>query len=143
MHVAWQKLLVCWITYNQFSDPDPGSGAFLTPGSRIPNPHIWELSDNFLGEKFYNSLQFDPKFYPEQIKNKVITKFLTISSSICEKLRKNGDNLESIIFWTHFDWGQILKQRYTHSFVTADSVFYEETWYNSNLRIYKISSYTV
>ncbi len=43
------------------ADQEPGSGAFLTPGSgigffripdlgsRIPNPYFWELSDNFLG----------------------------------------------------------------------------------------------
>ncbi len=41
------------------ADPDPGSGAFLTPGSgirnmffpdpgsRISNPYFWELSDVF------------------------------------------------------------------------------------------------
>ncbi len=41
---------------------DPGSGAFLTLGSgiglyQIQDPgsqtHVWELSDNFLGKKFY------------------------------------------------------------------------------------------
>jgi hypothetical protein len=51
------------------ADLDPGSSAFLTPGSgirngffwipdlgsRIPNPYFLELSDNFLGKKFYNS----------------------------------------------------------------------------------------
>ncbi len=50
---------------------DSGSGAFLTPGSRIrkrffpdpgsrisdPKPIFLELSDNFLGKKFYNSLK--------------------------------------------------------------------------------------
>jgi hypothetical protein len=45
---------------------DPGSGAFLTPGSgirnrffpdlgsRIPDPYFWELSDNLLGKSFIN-----------------------------------------------------------------------------------------
>ncbi len=52
------------------ADPDPRSVAFLTPGSGIgffpdpgswiPNPYFWELSDNFLGKKFYNSW---PKFF--------------------------------------------------------------------------------
>jgi hypothetical protein len=37
-------------------DPDPGSGAFLTPGSGIPNPYFSELSGNFLDKKHYNSL---------------------------------------------------------------------------------------
>jgi len=47
------------------ADPDPGSGAFLTPGFgsgigffRIPDPKaiFWELSDKFLGKKLYNFL---------------------------------------------------------------------------------------
>jgi hypothetical protein len=54
---------------------DLGSGAFLTPGSgiqnlekifsgsRIPNPYFWELSDNFLGKKFYTSLKIGPTFF--------------------------------------------------------------------------------
>jgi hypothetical protein len=57
------------------ADPDPGSGAFLTPGSGIgffripdlgswiPNPYFWELSDNVWGKKFYNSLKLGPKFF--------------------------------------------------------------------------------
>jgi hypothetical protein len=50
---------------------DLGSGAFMTPGpgsgirnrffpdlgSRIPIPYFLELSDKFLGKKFYNSLK--------------------------------------------------------------------------------------
>jgi hypothetical protein len=55
---------------NSVADPDPGSGAFLTPGSgirngffpdpgsRIPRPYFEELLDNFFGKKFYNSLNF-------------------------------------------------------------------------------------
>jgi hypothetical protein len=54
---------------------DTGSGAFLTPGpgsgiwnrffsgSRIPNPYFLELSDKFLGKKFYNSLKTGPNFF--------------------------------------------------------------------------------
>ncbi len=53
------------------ADPDPGSGigAFLTPGSGIPNSYFSELSDNFLGKKFHNSLKFGPNFFLEQFKN--------------------------------------------------------------------------
>ncbi len=70
---------------------DPGSGAFLTPGSgsrnrffqdpgsripdlgsRILNPYFLELSDNFLGKKFYNSLKTDPNFILQHFKNKII-----------------------------------------------------------------------
>ncbi len=47
------------------SDANPGSGAFLTPGSgirktsesRIPNPYFWELSDNFMDKKYCNCYQ--------------------------------------------------------------------------------------
>ncbi len=46
---------------------DPGSGIdlFRIPdlGSRIPNSYFWELSDNFLGKKFHNSLKFGPNFF--------------------------------------------------------------------------------
>ncbi len=57
------------------ADPDPGSGAFLTPGPgsgirksffprfRIPTPYFLELSDKFLGKKFYNSLKTGPFFF--------------------------------------------------------------------------------
>jgi len=37
-----------------FSDP---------PRSRIANPYFWELSDNILGKKFYNSLKIGPNFF--------------------------------------------------------------------------------
>ncbi len=63
------------------ADPDPGSGAFLTPWSGIrnrifqildPNPYIWELSDNFMGKKLYNSLKIDPNFFLQHFKTKII-----------------------------------------------------------------------
>jgi len=60
------------------------SGSFLTPGSgiqnrffpdlgsRIPNPYYWELNDNFLGKKHYNSCQLAQIFsVPTVFKNKV------------------------------------------------------------------------
>ncbi len=70
------------------ADPDPGSGAFLTPesgipkrffpdpGSRIPNPYFWELIDNFLGKKFYNSLKIGPNYFLRHFKNKIIFNFV-------------------------------------------------------------------
>jgi hypothetical protein len=52
---------------------DPGSGAFLIPGSgmgffsgsRIPDPkyYVRELGDNFLGKKFNNSSKIGPNFF--------------------------------------------------------------------------------
>ncbi len=52
------------------ADPDPGSGAFLTPGSGMgffPDPgsqdHILKSFDNFFGKKFYNSLKIGPNFF--------------------------------------------------------------------------------
>jgi hypothetical protein len=58
---------------------DPGSGAFLTldqdpgsgigfSGSRIPAPYFLELSDKFLGKKFYNSLKTGPNFFSSAFK---------------------------------------------------------------------------
>jgi hypothetical protein len=61
---------------------DPVSGAFLTPGSgtgffqipdpgsRITNPYFRELSDNFVGKKFYNSLKIGPIFFLQHFKIK-------------------------------------------------------------------------
>ncbi len=43
---------------------------------RIPNSYFLELSDNFLGKKFYNSLKFGPNFFLQQFKNKIILNFL-------------------------------------------------------------------
>ncbi len=69
------------------ADPDPGSGAsspgsgigfFRIPylGSRIPNPYFLELSDNFLGKKFYNSLKIGPDFFLQPFQNKIILNFV-------------------------------------------------------------------
>jgi hypothetical protein len=66
--------------------PDPGSGAFLTPGPGsgiqnrfIPDPgsktHL-ELSDKFLGKKCYNSLKTGPNFFLQHFKNKIILNFV-------------------------------------------------------------------
>ncbi len=63
------------ILFGSVADPDPGSGAFLTPGtgmgffripdlgSRIPRPYFEELFDKFFGKKFYNSLKIGPNFF--------------------------------------------------------------------------------
>ena len=47
------------------ADPDPGSGAFLTPGSGIsdPKPILLRVCDNFFGKKFYNSSKIGPIFF--------------------------------------------------------------------------------
>ncbi len=45
-------------------------------GSRIPNLYFWELIDNFLGKKFYNSLWISPHFFLHQFKNKIIFNFV-------------------------------------------------------------------
>jgi hypothetical protein len=68
--------------------PDPGSGAFFTPGpgsgirirffsgARIPTPYFLELSAKFLGKKFYNSLKTGPNFFLQQLKNNLIYNFV-------------------------------------------------------------------
>jgi hypothetical protein len=60
----------------RISDPVPFWP--LDPGSeiRIPNPYFWELSDNFLGKKFYNSLKIDLNFFLQHFKNKIIFNFV-------------------------------------------------------------------
>jgi hypothetical protein len=58
-------------------DPDPGSGIGFfpdigslipNPGFRIPTPYFLELSDKFLGKKFYNSLKTGPNFFSSAFK---------------------------------------------------------------------------
>jgi hypothetical protein len=70
------------------ADPDPGSGAFLTPGSgirnrffpdpgsRIPKQYFRELNDNVLHKKFYNSLKIGPNFFLQHFKHKIIFSFV-------------------------------------------------------------------
>jgi hypothetical protein len=72
--------------YASVADPDPGSGAFLTPGSGtrnrfFPDPgsqtHTFESSsDNFLGIKFYNSLKIGPNFFLQHFKTKIMYNFV-------------------------------------------------------------------
>jgi hypothetical protein len=45
-------------------------------GSRIPTPYFLELSDKFLGKKFYNSLKNGPNFFLQHLKNKIIFNFV-------------------------------------------------------------------
>jgi hypothetical protein len=60
-------------------DPGPGSGIrnrffFQIPdlGSRILTPYFLELSDKFLGKKFYNSLKTGQSVFHQLLKNKII-----------------------------------------------------------------------
>jgi hypothetical protein len=81
--------------FTSVADPDPGSGAFLTPGSgirngffpdpgsrisdpgsRMPRPYFEELFDNFFGKKFYNSLKIGPNFFLYHFKTKIIYNFV-------------------------------------------------------------------
>jgi hypothetical protein len=89
------------IILESVADPDPGSGAFLTPGSgiwntffpdpgsripdlrsRIPYPYFRELSDNFWGKKFYNSLKIGPNVFFSISKNKIIYNFVKFVATI-------------------------------------------------------------
>jgi hypothetical protein len=48
-------------------------------GSWIPDPNpvfFLELSDKFLGQKFYNSLKTGPTFFLQHFKNKIIFDFV-------------------------------------------------------------------
>jgi hypothetical protein len=59
-------------------DPGSGIGFFRIPdlGSRIPNPYFRELSDNFLGKQFYNSLKIGSNYFLQHFKNKIIFNFV-------------------------------------------------------------------
>ncbi len=57
----------------QCCGPDPGSGAFLTPGS----PYFWRFSDHFLGKNFNKSLKMGPNFSIHYFKNKILFNFVT------------------------------------------------------------------
>ncbi len=59
-------------------DPDLGSGIGFFPdlGSRIRTPYFLELSDKFLGKKFYNSLKTGPNFFLRHLKSKIILNFV-------------------------------------------------------------------
>ena len=69
------------------ADPDPGSGAFLTPGSGIgfsvsrisdpgSQPHIFENLLTILVKKLYNSLKIGPNFSLQQFKTEIISNFV-------------------------------------------------------------------
>jgi hypothetical protein len=76
--------------YFSVADPDPGSGAFLTPGSgirnrfsgsRISDPesqtHTFEsLVTIFWAKKFYNSLKIGPNFFLQHFKTKIMYNFV-------------------------------------------------------------------
>jgi hypothetical protein len=55
---------------NRIRDPVPFWP--LDPGSRIPNQYFWELSDNFFGKKFYNSLKIYLNFFLQHFKTKIM-----------------------------------------------------------------------
>jgi hypothetical protein len=65
--------------------PEPGSGIrkrfypgsrISDPGSQIPTTYFPELSDKFLGKKFYNSLKTGQNFFLQHLKNKIIFNFV-------------------------------------------------------------------
>jgi hypothetical protein len=50
-------------------------------GSRIPNPYVWDFSDNCLGKKFYISLKIGPNFFLQHFKNKIIDNFVKFEAT--------------------------------------------------------------
>ncbi len=59
-------------------DPGIRNRFFPDPGSRIPNPYFLELSDNFWGKKFYNSLKIGLNFFLQHFKTKIMLNFLNL-----------------------------------------------------------------
>ncbi len=77
--------------YSQYASvADPGSGAFLTPGSGIrnrffldpgsrildPNPIFLRNLLTILVKKFYNSLKIGPNFFLQHFKTEIICNFV-------------------------------------------------------------------
>jgi hypothetical protein len=63
--------------------PGPGSGIrnrFFSV-SQIPTPYFLELSDKFLGKKFYNSIKTGPNFFLRHLKNKIIYNFVKFAAT--------------------------------------------------------------
>ncbi len=55
---------------------------FPDPGSWIQSPYFWELSDNFLCKKFYNSLKIGPNFFLQHFKNKKMFNYVKFVATI-------------------------------------------------------------
>ncbi len=73
------------------ADPDPVSGAFLTPGSGIrnrffPDPgsqtHIFESLVTYFGKKYNTSLKIGPNFFLQHFKTKIIFNFVKFVATI-------------------------------------------------------------
>ncbi len=66
------------IDTHSVADPAPGSGirCLFEPWIRIPKPYFLELSDKFLGKKFYNSPKTGPNFFLQHFKYKIILNFV-------------------------------------------------------------------
>ncbi len=87
------------------ADLDPGSGAFLTPGSgkgffRIPDlgsqTHIFEsLMTIFLSKKFYKSLKIGTNFFLQHFKNKIILNFVKFVATKKRYENKSGITSQS------------------------------------------------
>jgi hypothetical protein len=60
---------------------------------RIPTPYFLELSDKFLGEKFYNSLQIGPNFFLQHFKTKILNNFVKFVAT------KNGTGMTTNFFY--------------------------------------------
>ncbi len=50
-------------------------------GSRIPTPYFLELSDKFLGKKFYNSLKTGPNCFIQHLNNKIVYNFVKFAAT--------------------------------------------------------------
>jgi hypothetical protein len=79
-------------------DPGSGIGFFRIPdlGSRIPNPYVWELSDNFLGKKLYYSLKIDPNFFLQLFKTKIMFNFVKFVAKLKAITKKNFSPLSFV-----------------------------------------------
>jgi hypothetical protein len=85
--ICYSRVQLTRAIYTIVADPDPGSGAFLTPGSdirnrffpdpgsRIPDPKPIFMR-TFWGKKFYNSLKIGPIIFLQHFKTEIIYNFV-------------------------------------------------------------------
>ncbi len=82
LHLIYCIFQIC-VIFSSVADPRSGIRCFFYPwirdrffpdlGSRIPTSYFWELGDNFLSKKLYNSLKIGPNSFLQHFKNKIIS----------------------------------------------------------------------
>ncbi len=89
-----QLILLC-VCYEHVANPDPGSGAFFTPGSQIPNHILESLMTIFWVKSSIIQCKLTQVFFLHQFKNKI-----SLSSAIFVATKKGtvGHQIFPLLF---------------------------------------------